>query len=58
MINVCVYIKNHKYLDVYIVKPVLNEHLKVDKTNVLMIIGSLNIAKIPIGAFCNIIDLH
>ena len=43
------------------VKPVLSGHLKIDKTKVLMEIGSLmeveSIAEC-LGAFCNIFDLH
>ena len=43
------------------VKPVLSGHLKIDKTKVLMVNGSLmkveSIAEC-FGAFCNTFDLH
>ena len=49
------------------VKPVLNSHSKIDKTEVLKINASLiksslmkveSIAECSLGAFCNIFDLH
>ena len=45
------------------VKPVLSSHLKIDKTKVLKPCGSsMQVESIaecsPLGAFCNICDLH
>ena len=44
------------------VKPVLSGHSKIDKTKILMTIGSLmkveSIAECSLGAFCNTFDLH
>ena len=44
------------------VKPVLSGHSKIDRTKILMTNGSLMKVKVlqnaPIGAFCNIFDLH
>ena len=44
------------------VKPVLNGHSKIYKTNILMANGSLIRSKVlqnaPLGAFCNTFGLH
>ena len=46
------------------VKPVLNGHLKIDKTKVLMETDSLMdwrskvLQNAPLGAFCNTFELH
>ena len=49
-------------LNLYTVKPVLSDHSKIDKTNVLKTNGSLmkveSIAECSLGAFCNTFDLH
>ena len=44
------------------VKSVLSGHSKIDKTKILITIGSLmkveSIAECSLGAFCNTFDLH
>ena len=47
--------------DMYIVKPVLGGHSKIDKTKILMQNGSLMKVESILqnaGAFCNTFDLH
>ena len=55
------YILSTKVVHIITVKPVLNRHLKIDKTKVLMENGSLMKVKVlqnaPLGAFCNTFDL-
>ena len=61
-LDICLQTIHMKYLALFTVKPVLNGHSKIDKTEVSKTNGSLmkveSISECSLGAFCNTFDLH